>query len=121
MTGPALRYVEKRLYEDEGLDRNWLNAWIRNSASVIKSGDSYANKIYAEYNGAAMTAFPQFSDEDISNILAYTAQDKAKPAIAAVTATQTTAGENTDSLSQTVILGALALLFGLLALGLIFG
>ena len=40
MTGPALRYVEKRLYEDEGLDRNWLNAWIRNSASVIKSGDS---------------------------------------------------------------------------------
>ena len=118
MTGPALRYVEKRLYEDEGLDRNWLNAWIRNSASVIKSGDTYANKIYAEYNGAAMTAFPQLSDEDISNILAYTAQDKAKPAIAAVTATQTTAGENADSLSQTVILGALALLFGLLALGL---
>ena len=118
MTGPALRYVEKRLYEDEGLDRNWLNAWIRNSASVIKSGDTYANKIYAEYNGAAMTAFPQFSDEDISNILAYTAQDKAKPAIASVTATQTTAGENADSLSQTVILGALALLFGLLALGL---
>ena len=37
-------------------------------------------QIYAEYNGAAMTAFPQFSDEDISNILAYTAQDKAKPA-----------------------------------------
>ena len=118
MTGPALRYVEKRLYEDEGLDRNWLNAWIRNSASVIKSGDTYANKIYAEYNGAAMTAFPQLSDQDISNILAYTAQDKAKPAIAAVTATQTTAGENADSLSQTVILGALALLFGLLALGL---
>ena len=118
MTGPALRYVEKRLYEDEGLDRNWLNAWIRNSASVIKSGDTYANKIYAEYNGAAMTAFPQFSDEDISNILAYTAQDKAKPATAAVTAIQTTAGENTDSFSETVILGALALLFGLLALGL---
>lgn len=118
MTGPALRYVEKRLYEDEGLDRNWLNAWIRNSASVIKSGDTYANKIYAEYNGAAMTAFPQLSDEDISNILAYTAQDKVKPAIAAVTATQTTAGENADSLSQTVILGALVLLFGLLALGL---
>ena len=118
MTGPALRYVEKRLYEDEGLDRNWLNAWIRNSAAVIKSGDSYANKIYAEYNGAAMTAFPQFSDEDISNILAYTAQDKAKPVTAALTVTQTTAGENTDSFSETVTLGALALLFGLLALGL---
>ena len=118
MTGPALRYVEKRLYEDEGLDRNWLNAWIRNSASLIKSGDAYANKIYTEYNGAAMTAFPQFSDEDISNILAYTAQDKAKPAIAAVSTTQTTANTNTDSFSETVILSALALLFGLLALGL---
>ena len=117
MTGPALRYVEKRLYEDEGLDRNWLNAWIRNSASLIKSGDSYANKIYAEYNGAAMTAFPQLSDEDISNILAYTAQDKAKPA-ASVTAIQTTATKNSDSFSDNVILGALALLFGLLALGL---
>ena len=76
MTGPALRYVEKRLSEEEGLDRKWLNAWIRNSSSLIKSGDAYANKIYKEYNGAAMTAFPQFSDEDISNILAYTAQDK---------------------------------------------
>jgi mono/diheme cytochrome c family protein len=72
MTGPALRYVETRLSEDEGLDRDWLNAWIRNSAAVIKSGDAYANKIYNEYNGAAMTAFPQLSDEDISNILAYT-------------------------------------------------
>ena len=50
MTGPALRYVETRLSEDEGLDREWLNAWIRNSASLIKSGDAYANKIYNEYN-----------------------------------------------------------------------
>ena len=78
MTGPALRKVESRLSETEGLDRVWLNAWIRNSNALIKSGDAYANKIYAEYNGSAMTAFPQFSDEDITNILAYTAQDKAK-------------------------------------------
>ena len=59
MTGPALRYVETRLSEDEGLDRAWLNAWIRNSSALIKSGDAYANKIYAEYNGSAMTAFPK--------------------------------------------------------------
>ena len=117
MTGPALRYVENRLSEDEGLDREWLNAWIRNSAAVIKSGDAYANKIYAEYNGAAMTAFPQFSDEDISNILAYTAQDKAVPV--AVTATAGTAPSTTEGgLSKDVILGALAILFALLALGL---
>jgi len=51
---------------------------------MIKSGDAYANKIYAEYNGSAMTAFPQFSDEDINNILAYTAKEKAAPAVAVV-------------------------------------
>ena len=31
MTGPALRNVEARLAEDEGLDREWLYKWIRNS------------------------------------------------------------------------------------------
>ena len=40
MTGPALRYVEKRLSEDEGLDRQWLYSWIRNSSAMIKSGDA---------------------------------------------------------------------------------
>ena len=50
MTGPALRYVEKRLAEDEGLDREWLYSWIRNSSAMIKSGDAYAVKIYEEYN-----------------------------------------------------------------------
>ena len=44
MTGPALRNVESRLAEAEGLDREWLNKWIRNSAALIKSGDAYANK-----------------------------------------------------------------------------
>ena len=117
MTGPALRYVETRLSEDEGLDREWLNAWIRNSAAVIKSGDAYANKIYKEYNGAAMTAFPQLSDEDISNILAYTAQDKAAPVAATAVAVQ--ASSSTEGgFSKDIILGALAILFALLALGL---
>ena len=116
MTGPALRNVETRLSETEGLDRVWLNSWIRNSAALIKSGDAYANKIYAEYNGSAMTAFPQFSDEDIDNILAYTAKEKAAPPVP-VPGTQATV-ESTGGVSQEIILGALAILFGLLALGL---
>ena len=116
MTGPALRNVEARLAEDEGLDRAWLNAWIRNSAAVIKSGDAYANKIYKEYNGTAMTAYPGFTDQDISDILAYTAQPK--PVIEG--------GGGKDPIinpepgvSNNLILGALALLFGLLALALV--
>ena len=49
MTGPALAKVETRLYEDEGLDKEWLYSWIKNSAGMIASGDAYANKIYNEY------------------------------------------------------------------------
>ena len=83
---------------------------------LIKSGDAYANKIYAEYNGSAMTAFPQLSDEDITDILAYTAQEKAAPVAATATTVQ---GAPTESgVSQELVLGALAILFGLLALGL---
>ena len=61
MTGPALRNVEARLLEDEGLDRDWLYKWIRNSSSLIKSGDDYANRIYLEYNRAATRGQPTWS------------------------------------------------------------
>jgi len=117
MTGPALRNVEQRLSDDEGLDREWLNAWIRNSAGMVKSGDTYANKIYKEYNGTAMTAFPQLSDEDLDNILAYTSfvdpnkkDDTPLP--------PTNPDDASNGISNEIILGALALLFALLAAGL---
>ncbi|MFK2819362.1 cytochrome c3 family protein [Flavobacteriaceae sp. LMIT009] len=118
MTGPALRNVEQRLADDEGLDREWLAAWIRNSAAVVKSGDAYAVKIYAEYNNAAMTPMPQLTDQDIADILAYTAQEKAQPASAAGVSTPI-ATQQEGGISNELILGALAILFVLLALGLI--
>ncbi len=117
MTGPALRNVEARLYEEEGLDREWLYSWIRNSASLIKSGDAYANKIWNEYNQTAMTAFPQLSDQDLADILAYTAQPKPEPVAAAAGAETVVVQE--PGISNELILGALALLFGLLAMALI--
>lgn len=118
MTGPALRNVETRLAETEGLSREWLNSWIRNSAGLIKSGDAYANKIYKEYNGTAMTAFPTLSDQDISDILAYTAEEPtvAPPPVATTGGGTASTG---DGSSSKLILGALALLFGLLAVALI--
>ncbi|MBA4745841.1 c-type cytochrome [Muricauda sp. TY007] len=120
MTGPALANVETRLMEDEGLDKEWIYEWIKNSPAVISSGDAYGNKIYAEYNQAAMTPFPTLSNEDIDDILAYTA---APPSTPAPTATATTAGgEATGSssgISNEMILGALALVFGLLVIMLV--
>jgi mono/diheme cytochrome c family protein len=120
MTGPALANVETRLAEEEGLDREWLYAWIKNSNGMIKSGDAYANKIYKEYNGTAMTAFPQLSNTDIDNILAYTAAAPApKPEIAQVVAGGVNASGEGDGSSNALILGALALLFALLAAALV--
>ena len=116
-TGPALANVETRL-EEAGKDREWIYAWIKNSSAVIKSGDAYAVKLYNEYNKAAMTAFPQLSNEDIDNILAYTA---AKPKVVTSVPPQSevVAAQGSGSgFSNEIILGALAVLFALLALGL---
>ena len=117
MTGPALRKVELRLSDEQGLDRDWIYAWIRNSAGVIKSGDAYANKIYNDYSGAAMTAMPQLSDDDLNNILAYTAAEKAAPVVPSGTES-TTVASSAGGISNELILGALAILFVLLAAGL---
>jgi len=117
ITGPPLRGVEVRLSDEQGLDRDWIYAWVKNSPAVLKSGDTYANKIYAEYNNTAMTPMPQLSDEDIDHILAYTAQKKPVPQapdLGIIGVTQTVEG----GISNEIILGALAILFMLLAIGL---
>lgn len=118
MTGPALRNVETRLAEEEGLDREWLYAWIRNSSALIKAGDPYAVKIYEEYNQVAMTAFPQLSDQDLADILAYTAQPPVIDEGGGEDPDDKTVTTD-DATSNKIILGALALLFALLAMALI--
>ena len=118
MTGPALANVETRLAEEQGLDREWLYAWIKNSNGMIKSGDAYANKIYKEYNGTAMTAFPQLSNTDIDNILAYTAAVVQPPAPGPEDGPLKQKDVDSGS-SNTLILGALALPFALLAAALV--
>lgn len=65
VVGPALAGIETRR------DEAWLIKWIRNSSEVIKSGDAYAVKLFNEYNKSVMTAFPDLSDNDIKDILAY--------------------------------------------------
>ena len=73
LIGPELRDVEKRVQEQAGLGKEWLHAWIKDNKALRESGDAYANKIFAEYNNTEMLAFPNLSDGDIDNILAYTA------------------------------------------------
>ncbi|HLT52817.1 MAG TPA: c-type cytochrome [Flavobacteriaceae bacterium] len=118
MTGPALRGVEARL-EAEGLDRQWIYDWVKNSAGVIKSGDAYANKIYNEYGGAAMTAFPQLSNQDIDDIIAYTNEEPTPQSGGGEQIVQTSSEASGSGASSKMLLGALVLLFGLLAIALI--
>ncbi|MDH3796775.1 MAG: c-type cytochrome [Flavobacteriaceae bacterium] len=117
MTGPALANVESRLAEEEGLDKDWLSRWIKNSPAMIAEGDAYAVRTYNEYNQAAMTAFPTLSDQDIDDILAYTAAPPPAPVVAATPAAA--AGDGSGSglgISNETILGALVLIFGLLVM-----
>jgi mono/diheme cytochrome c family protein len=119
LTGPALRNVQARLEDEEGLDLDWISGWIRNSSAMIKDGDVYGNKIFAEYNGTAMTPMPQLTDQDISDILAYTSAEAPAPDPGSVTADNLSNTEATSGISNQLILSALALLFVLLAVGLI--
>jgi mono/diheme cytochrome c family protein len=108
MTGPALRGVTERQSNE------WLHVWIKNSQAMVKSGDAYAVKIFEEYNKSIMTSFPQLSDTDIDNILAYTAEP-IPVATAPVAVAGGQGGGGSDSgVSNAVILGALALVMGIL-------
>lgn len=66
LTGPALGGVQGRWNNDAD-----LYAWIRNSSALVASGNEYAVGIYNKWNKVAMTAFPNLTDADIANLLAY--------------------------------------------------
>ncbi|MBT8256796.1 MAG: c-type cytochrome [Bacteroidia bacterium] len=109
-TGPALFGVGDKY------DRDWLYTWIKNSQEMVKSGDAQAVAIFEEYNGSVMQAFPQLTNEDIDNIIAYTYTEKKVPApiIDDTTAAATSGG----GVSNNIILGILALVFLMLVVAL---
>ena len=65
VVGPALVGVVDKY----GEDYTWLLSWIKNNQKLVKGGDERANKIYAEYNGAAMNIFENLSDDQITSVL----------------------------------------------------
>ncbi len=84
--------------------------WVNNSSALIASGDAKAVKVFEENNKSVMTAFPQLSNADIDNIIAYTSEPKAEaPAAGAAGAVDPTAKGQEGGISNSVILGALAL------------
>ena len=107
-TGPALRGVGAK-YE-----KAWLYKWIHNSADLIKSGDALAVKVFEANNKVPMSPFPQLSEADIDNIIAYTMEAKAVAAAPVATDKLPGADANAGGISNNIILGALSLIMAIL-------
>ena len=106
--GPALRGVSEKY------DRQWLYSWIKNSTAMVKSGDPQAVAVYEEYNGSVMTSFPQLTNTDIDNILAYTDYVPPAPVVVANNSITSAPANSSTSINNTVILVALGLVFMIL-------
>ena len=104
--GPALSGVTEKY------DKEWLYSWIRNGTQMIKDGDPQAVAIWEEYNRAVMTNYPQFSDEQIDNILAYT--NFTPPPPANTTAVTAESSSQSSSISLNIILAVTILIFTIL-------
>ena len=104
--GPAVRGVTEKY------DRDWLYSWIKNGTQMIKDGDPQAVAIWEEYNRAIMTNYPQFSNEQIDNILAYTNYTPPAPAVAVSTSAETVS-QGSD-ISVNIILAVTIVIFTIL-------
>ena len=113
-TGPGLKGVFDRVPKGD-----WITKWIINNEKLIKGGDAYATKIYAQYGKAAMTVFEgQLNEKDVEAILNYI---KTPPVVVAAvggnaSADSTEPSEKTNGIDPLfLILGFIVVLIILLA------
>ena len=99
--GPALSGVTEKY------DKDWLYSWIRKGSQMIKDGDPQAVAIWEEYNRAVITNYPQFSNEQIDNILAYTNFTPPAPVNAALSPTETVSQGSNVSLNLILLVSIL--------------
>lgn len=98
--GPALRGMAQK-YEKE-----WLYSWIRNSQALVQAGDPIAVALFNEFNGSVMQSFPQLTDQDLDNLVAYTSQPKAEP-VATTTEGGAASTSSEGAISNSLVLGLL--------------
>jgi len=82
LVGPPLGGIVEKITQD-GQSMEWIHQWIKNSQALVKSGDPYAKKIFEENGSVVMTPFPNLSEADIDDILAYTSNPPDEAASAA--------------------------------------
>jgi mono/diheme cytochrome c family protein len=104
ITGPALGPTITKETDDK-----FLTHWIENNQALIAAKDAKALGIYNEYNQQAMTTFPELSDGDVANILAYV-RGEWKTMQADLTKKPVTAAPVDNGPSDLVIYGLMAVI-----------
>lgn len=112
--GPPLKGVVERVKTEGGVDRDWLHKWIKDNKALRASGDKYANEIFEKFNKTEMQQFPNLTEKDIDDILAFTTnppepgpkKDDAKATADAGSATAAPADKTTTNI---VIISLLAI------------
>lgn len=69
LVGPNLAGVDQLRSEE------WIINFVRSSQAVIKSGDTAATALFAEFNNTVMPDHPDLSEADIKSIIAYIAEE----------------------------------------------
>ncbi|SEF97440.1 Cytochrome c2 [Halpernia humi] len=98
IVGPALGGIVAKVKAEQNLGPDWLHKWIKDNKALRASGDKYANEIFLKFNKTEMLQFPNLTDKDIDDILAYTTNPPAAPA-ADATAANGAAGADANSVA----------------------
>ncbi|SDQ39541.1 Cytochrome c2 [Chryseobacterium soldanellicola] len=118
VVGPPLKGVVERVKTEGGVDKDWLHKWIKDNKALRASGDKYANEIFLKFNKTEMLQFPNLTDKDIDDILAFTtnppAPEEAKPAAGTATATDATAAAPANNTTTSVVIISLLAIAALL-------
>lgn len=76
LMGPGFQGLSERRKEE------WIIQWVKDSQGMIKGGDADAAKLFAEFNNVPMPGFPQLTDQEIKDFIAYAKSQEAAPAAA---------------------------------------
>ena len=115
VVGPDLKGVVDRLKTEQGLDTEWLHKWIKDNKALRASGDKYANEVYEKFNKTEMQQFPNLSDKDIDDILAYTTNPPApEPEVATTPAGDTANAAPVNNTTSNIVVISLIAIAGLL-------
>jgi cytochrome c2 len=119
VVGPALKGVVARLEKDQGLGKDWLYKWIKDNKALRASGDKYANEVFEKFNKTEMQQFPNLTEKDIDDILAYTTNPPApeepkKDAAGTATATDGAQAAPANNTTSNIVIISLLAIAGLL-------